>query len=115
MGVRAQPQGLNRVRLNFLKFIFKVIPDIKKQEWDPEDVGNYQGIFKFRFWRQGQWTEVVIDDLLPTINGQLVYIHSKEKNEFWGSLLEKAYAKYVICDTERSIAHVRYFSLWLAL
>lgn len=68
---------------------------MKNQEWDPNDVGNYQGIFKFRFWRQGEWTEVVIDDLLPTIGGQLVYIHSKEKNEFWGSLVEKAYAKYV--------------------
>ncbi|XP_030632567.1 calpain-9 [Chanos chanos] len=54
---------------------------------------GYNGSFKFRFWQYGEWKEVKIDDRLPTQRDQLIYLRSSQTNEFWSSLLEKAYAK----------------------
>ena len=52
-----------------------------------------------RFWQFGEWVSVVVDDKLPVDeDGELIYCHNeKDKNEFFGPLFEKAYAKLAGC------------------
>lgn len=73
------------------ELLFKVVPP---DQYFQKSNG-YCGVFRFSFWRFGEWIEVIVDDRLPTYHGQLVYMHSKDPNEFWTALLEKAYAKLV--------------------
>jgi hypothetical protein len=48
-----------------------------------------------RFWHIGTYQQSVklANDAVPTRDGALVFIRNTEGNEYWGILLEKAYAK----------------------
>ena len=41
------------------------------------DKSEYFGIFHFRFYHLGDWIDVVIDDYLPTLDGNLIFAHSR--------------------------------------
>eukprot|EP00930_Biecheleria_cincta_P086721 TRINITY_DN75980_c0_g1_i1.p1 TRINITY_DN75980_c0_g1~~TRINITY_DN75980_c0_g1_i1.p1 ORF type:complete len:881 (-),score=116.29 TRINITY_DN75980_c0_g1_i1:37-2679(-) len=43
--------------------------------------------------RTKQWVYVLVDDYVPVQNGKPCFLKSKDKNEMWCSLLEKAMAK----------------------
>ncbi|KAH9361340.1 hypothetical protein HPB48_006902 [Haemaphysalis longicornis] len=80
------------------RFLDRVVPS--DQGFGP----GYCGLFRFRFWRFGEWHELLVDDRLPTHRGRLFYMHSADPSEFWAALLEKAYAKYVHCSRRSQIA-----------
>ncbi|KAK3593823.1 hypothetical protein CHS0354_014370, partial [Potamilus streckersoni] len=70
------------------QLISKIIPD--DNSFGKED---YDGQFHCRFWQFGEWVDVYIDDLLPTVGGEILFAKSSDSDEFWVSLVEKAYAK----------------------
>ncbi|EAS01497.1 calpain family cysteine protease (macronuclear) [Tetrahymena thermophila SB210] len=55
------------------------------------------GVFIFKFYKNFEWRYVIIDDKLPCLDGKIIYSHCSSYNEFWVSLIEKAYAKIHNC------------------
>lgn len=57
------------------------------------------GFMTFQFFVNGAWKFITIDTRLPfdPDTKQMLFSHSSEPNEFWISLVEKAYAKLIGC------------------
>jgi hypothetical protein len=74
-----------------------VVPEVHDYETTSDGFTvplNPYGVYGVRFCKDGCWVGVVIDDFLPALgNGVPAYVSSRSGSEFWGSLLEKAYAK----------------------
>ena len=76
-----------------------IVPEKESQTFDAAD---YCGLFHFRFWNNGKWVDICVDDRLPVSpDGKLLLCSNKqEPDEFWAALLEKAYAKLYGCFTK---------------
>ncbi|KAH3732266.1 CL-2 protein [Pelomyxa schiedti] len=51
------------------------------------------GFYIFRFFKEGAWRLVYIDDRLPTYNNRPLFATCADLNELWVPMIEKAYAK----------------------
>ncbi len=73
------------------------------------------GAYGLRLFKQGIWNPVILDDLFPMLqhnlwtneNKGIAVAHSKECNELWVSLIEKAFAKFYgsYSELERGYVH----------
>jgi len=65
------------------------------------------GVYGVRFCIDGEWDFVIVDDWMPVdANGRLLYARSKDRDEVWCPILEKAFCKlktcYEMCDGGQS-------------
>jgi len=61
------------------------------------------GIYGVRFCINGEWEHIIVDDIMPVDkHNRLLYARSKEPDEVWCPILEKAFCKlhtcYEMCD-----------------
>jgi hypothetical protein len=57
------------------------------------DEYNEYGIYGMTFFVDGEWRAVFVDDQFPFLGNKLAFARSKNPDEFWIPILEKAYAK----------------------
>eukprot|EP01114_Cavostelium_apophysatum_P007275 TRINITY_DN1929_c0_g1_i1.p1 TRINITY_DN1929_c0_g1~~TRINITY_DN1929_c0_g1_i1.p1 ORF type:complete len:718 (-),score=206.71 TRINITY_DN1929_c0_g1_i1:60-2213(-) len=55
------------------------------------------GFYQIKFFKNGDWQVVTIDDRIPCANNVPMYSRCKDVNEIWVPLIEKAYAKLHRC------------------
>ena len=72
-------------------------PEILEKIFDPnQPFDDENHFFTFRFFKNGEWQNVTVDDYLPWDRSthSLIGVSSTDRLEFWPCLLEKAYAKF---------------------
>ena len=57
-----------------------------------DDFKKY-GVYTCRFYKNGQWVDVICDTRIPCIDKKPIYSSSRDPNEVFVQFLEKAYAK----------------------
>ena len=53
-------------------------------------IGSSSPVFRFNFWRLGEWHEITVDQVLPLYRRA----RPSKSNEWWVPLTEKAYATF---------------------
>lgn len=73
-------------------------PDIIKNIFLSKEEGRDKGLYSISLRKNGIFSEVIIDDFLPSIDKKLQLCNSNEENaSLWPMLMEKAYAKLYGC------------------